>query len=154
MPARETGARTGRGLRNVVQGCRVELSRPFSGFWSRRVVLGETAPLRPPPGTHGGHRELPFGVPRRKIENVRIKRRSRLLTAALFSVVLSLTFCASGANADMACAGDALRFCAADIPDQMRTKSCLLRNIRNLSLECRAQFREGRVRYYPVPHKD
>ena len=76
----------------------------------------------------------------------RIKRRSRLLTAALFSVVLSSTLSASGANPDMACAGDALRLCAADISDQTRVKSCLLRNIRNLTPECRAQFREGRVR--------
>jgi hypothetical protein len=85
---------------------------------------------------------------------VRIKRRSCLLTAALFSVVLSSTLCASGASADMACAGDAFRFCAADISDQTRIKSCLLRNIRNLTPECRAQFREGHVRHYPVPQKD
>ena len=54
---------------------------------------------------------LSNGASRRggRFENVRIKRRSRLLTAALLSVALSLTICASGANADMACAGDACR---------------------------------------------
>ena len=79
-------------------------------------------------------------------------RRSRLLAGALLSVVLSSTLGTSVARADMACASDALRFCSADIPDQTRTKSCLLRNIRNLTTECRAQFREGRVRHYPEPH--
>ena len=85
---------------------------------------------------------------------MRIKRRSRLLTAALFSVLLNTILCASGASADMACAGDALHFCAADISDQTRVKSCLLRNIRNLTPECRAQFREGRVRRYSAPQRD
>ena len=83
-----------------------------------------------------------------RFDNVRIKRPARLLTTALFGVVLSSTLCASGASADMACAGDAFRFCAADMPDQTRIKSCLLRNIRNLTPECRAQFREGRVRRF------
>jgi hypothetical protein len=85
---------------------------------------------------------------------VSINRRSRLLAAALFSVVLGSTLGAPVASADMACAGDAFRFCSADMPDQTRVKSCLLRNIRNLTPECRAQFREGRVRHYLVPQKD
>ena len=71
------------------------------------------------------------------------KARSRLVNGLLLSVMLS-TPCASIARADMACAGDALRFCSAEIPDQTRVKSCLLRNISGLTSECRAQFREGR----------
>jgi len=73
-----------------------------------------------------------------------VDTRARLLRAALFSLVLSLSLRASVASADMACAGDALRFCSADIPDQTRVKSCLLQNISNLTPECRVQFREGR----------
>ena len=72
----------------------------------------------------------------------------------LFSMVLGGILRASVASADMACAGDAFRFCSADMPDQTRIKSCLLRNIRNLTPECRAQFREGRVRRYPAPQRD
>jgi hypothetical protein len=64
--------------------------------------------------------------------------------AMLLSLVLSSTLRASVASADMACAGDAMRFCSADIPDQTRVKSCLLQNISNLTPECRVQFREGR----------
>jgi hypothetical protein len=73
-----------------------------------------------------------------------VDTRARLLRAVLFSAVLSSTLRVSVASADMACAGDALRFCIADIPDQTRVKSCLLQNISNLTPECRAQFREGR----------
>jgi hypothetical protein len=62
--------------------------------------------------------------------------------AVLLTVVLGFTLRASVASADMTCAGDALRFCSADIPDQTRVKSCLLHNY--LTPECRAQFREGR----------
>ena len=50
----------------------------------------------------------------------------------LFSMVLGGILRASVASADMACAGDAFRFCGTDLPDQTRVKSCLLRNIRNL----------------------
>jgi hypothetical protein len=64
--------------------------------------------------------------------------------AVLLTVVLGFTLRASVASADMTCAGDALRFCSADIPDQTRVKSCLLHNISYLTPECRAQFREGR----------
>jgi hypothetical protein len=67
-------------------------------------------------------------------------------SALVLTVVLSLTLRASVATADMACAGDALHFCGAYIPDQTRVKSCLLQNIGSLTPECRAQFREGRVR--------
>jgi hypothetical protein len=83
---------------------------------------------------------------------VSFDRHSRLLAAALLGVLSSSTLGASAASADMACASDALRFCSADIPDQTRTKSCLLRNIRNLTPECRSQFREGRARRSAVPH--
>jgi hypothetical protein len=72
-----------------------------------------------------------------------VNPRSRLLRTALFWAVLSWTVRASVAAAEMECAGDALRFCGADIPDQTRVKSCLLRNISNLTPACRAQFREG-----------
>jgi hypothetical protein len=73
-----------------------------------------------------------------------VNTRSRLLRAVLFCAVLGCTLRASVAAADMECAGDALRFCGADIPDQTRVKSCLLHNISNLTPACRAQFREGR----------
>jgi hypothetical protein len=73
-----------------------------------------------------------------------VDTRLRLLSVVLFSAVLTSTLHVSVASADMACAGDAFRFCGADIPDQARVKSCLLQNIRNLTPECRAQFREGR----------
>jgi hypothetical protein len=85
---------------------------------------------------------------------VSINRRLRSMAAALISVVLSSTIGTSDASADMACASDAFRFCSTEIPDQTRIKSCLLRNIRDLTPECRAQFREGRVRHSPVPHRD
>ncbi|MBV8697768.1 hypothetical protein [Bradyrhizobium sp.] len=39
-----------------------------------------------------------------------------------------------------ACTGDAFRLCSSEIPDVDRVTACMIRNKRQLSPECRAQF--------------
>lgn len=61
----------------------------------------------------------------------------------LFAGLVVGTLAASPNPATAQCAGDALRLCVSDIPDRDRVKSCLLKNLKELTPECRSQFREG-----------
>jgi len=47
------------------------------------------------------------------------------------------------AQHQMACQSDAFRLCSQFIPDADNVKACMLKQIRNLSPDCRAQFTEG-----------
>jgi len=42
----------------------------------------------------------------------------------------------------MACTEDAFKFCGADIPDVPRITACMIKNLKQLSPVCRAQFKE------------
>ena len=41
-----------------------------------------------------------------------------------------------------ACTEDAFKFCSSDIPNVPRITACMIKNIENLSPDCRAQFKQ------------
>ena len=43
-----------------------------------------------------------------------------------------------------ACRGDAMHFCAADIPNKAKITACMKQHIDELSPPCRAMFRSGK----------
>jgi hypothetical protein len=47
------------------------------------------------------------------------------------------------AQQQMACQSDAFRLCGQFIPDADSVKTCMVKQIRNLSPDCRSQFNEG-----------
>jgi hypothetical protein len=47
------------------------------------------------------------------------------------------------AQQQMACQSDAFRLCGQFIPDADSVKACMVKQIRNLSPDCRSQFSEG-----------
>ncbi|WP_233835230.1 hypothetical protein [Paraburkholderia sp. ZP32-5] len=68
-----------------------------------------------------------------------------LIAAGL--VALGATAYANGATRDeqaQACRGDAIHFCAAEIPDKEKITACMKQHIDELSPACRAMFRNGK----------
>jgi hypothetical protein len=79
--------------------------------------------------------------------------RSRAAAAALAAslALLSASALAQGtARQRAACAGDAIRFCARDIPNVRRITVCMIRHFDYLSRRCQAVFYDpygSRTRY-------
>ncbi|HEY4294892.1 MAG TPA: hypothetical protein VGM85_00305 [Paraburkholderia sp.] len=74
-----------------------------------------------------------------------MKRSYCLLAASLFA--LGVATSASAASRDeqsKACRGDALHFCAADIPNEAKITACMKQHIDELSPACRAMFKGGK----------
>ena len=69
----------------------------------------------------------------------------RCLTLAGAGLALSLTL-AGPAAAQHACQGDAFRLCNQFIPDRGQVASCLFRNKRALSPECRLAMGAGKAK--------
>jgi hypothetical protein len=75
------------------------------------------------------------------------------VTAGLGLIIFGLAFAngpmagqaaAQGtAQQQMACQSDAFRLCGQYIPDADSVKACMVKQIRNLSPDCRSQFSEG-----------
>ncbi|MDR6379203.1 hypothetical protein [Paraburkholderia caledonica] len=68
-----------------------------------------------------------------------------LLTASLFAI--SAVTAANAATQDeqaKACRGDAMHFCAADIPNKAKITACMKQHIDELSPPCRAMFKGGK----------
>jgi hypothetical protein len=67
------------------------------------------------------------------------------MLTGLIAALASSAASAQGTPAQQAaCQGDAMRLCGAYIPDPGRVHSCMVRQMRNLSLQCRAQLTRGR----------
>lgn len=68
-----------------------------------------------------------------------------LLAASL--VVLGSVNSANAASRDeqtKACRGDAMHFCAADIPNEDKITACMKQHVDELSPACRAMFKGGK----------
>jgi hypothetical protein len=59
--------------------------------------------------------------------------------------LLALGTFATPASAQHVCQGDAYRFCNEFIPDRAKVASCLFKNRRGLSPQCRAEIGGGRA---------
>jgi cysteine rich repeat protein len=72
--------------------------------------------------------------------------------AKLSLIALALALFALPAEAQptpeqrQACEQDAYRFCQDTIPDEQRTRQCLVRNMRRLTPTCRSAFQRKRGR--------
>ncbi|NKJ48607.1 hypothetical protein CIC12_18060 [Burkholderia sp. SG-MS1] len=74
-----------------------------------------------------------------------MKRTYCLLVASL--VALGAVTSANAASRDeqsKACRGDAMHFCAADIPNEDKITACMKQHIDELSPACRAMFKGGK----------
>ncbi|MFL9895496.1 MULTISPECIES: hypothetical protein [Paraburkholderia] len=74
-----------------------------------------------------------------------MNRVSVLLAASL--VVLSSANPVNAASRDeqtKACRGDAMHFCAADIPNEDKITACMKQHVDELSPACRAMFKGGK----------
>jgi hypothetical protein len=68
-----------------------------------------------------------------------------LLAASLFAI--SAVTAANAATQDeqaKACRGDAMHFCAADIPNKAKITACMKQHIDELSPPCRTMFKGGK----------
>ncbi|AXF18537.1 hypothetical protein PQQ88_16840 [Paraburkholderia caledonica] len=68
-----------------------------------------------------------------------------LLAASLFAI--SAVTAANAATQDeqaKACRGDAMHFCAADIPNKAKITACMKQHVDELSPPCRAMFKGGK----------
>jgi hypothetical protein len=74
-----------------------------------------------------------------------MNRTACLLAASL--VVLTAATSANAATRDQqskACRGDAMHFCAIDIPNEGKIIACMKQHIDELSPACRAMFKGGK----------
>ncbi len=74
-----------------------------------------------------------------------MKRIYALLAASL--VALGAVTAAHAATQDdqaKACRGDAMHFCAADIPNREKITACMKQHLDELSPPCRAMFKGGK----------
>jgi hypothetical protein len=74
-----------------------------------------------------------------------MNRTFALLAAGL--AVLSAVTAANAATEDdqaKACRGDAMHFCAADIPNKEKITACMKQHVDELSPACRAMFKGGK----------
>lgn len=72
-------------------------------------------------------------------------RFATLCTAALLA--LGATATANAASRDeqtKACRGDAMHFCAAEIPNEDKITACMKQHVDELSPACRAMFKGGK----------
>jgi hypothetical protein len=74
-----------------------------------------------------------------------MKRTSCLLAASLFALgAATSSNAASHDDQAKACRGDAMHFCAADIPHEDKITACMKQHIDELSPACRAMFKGGK----------
>jgi hypothetical protein len=72
-----------------------------------------------------------------------MKRTYCLLAASLFAFAAIPANAASRDEQSKACRGDAMHFCAADIPNEDKITACMKQHIAELSPACRAMFKGG-----------
>lgn len=72
---------------------------------------------------------------------------SLLATSLIVPFVLGAASPANAASEDeqaSACRGDAIHFCAADIPNREKITACMKQHLDKLSPRCRAMFKGGK----------
>jgi hypothetical protein len=57
-----------------------------------------------------------------------------------FAALTSASFAATRDEQTKACKGDALHFCATDIPDEQKITACMKQHYAELSPQCQAMF--------------
>jgi hypothetical protein len=70
---------------------------------------------------------------------------SRFVLTAVSLLGILLSSAAVAATRDeqtAACKGDALRYCAADIPGEQKITACMKAHLQQLSPECKAMFKQ------------
>jgi hypothetical protein len=66
-----------------------------------------------------------------------------LTAVSLLEILLNSTaFAATRDEQTAACKGDAIRYCAADIPNQQKITACMKAHFQQLSPECKAMFKQ------------
>lgn len=68
-----------------------------------------------------------------------------LLAASLFAIsAITAAHAATQDEQAKACRGDAMHFCAADIPNKAKITACMKQHVDELSPPCRAMFKGGK----------
>lgn len=72
--------------------------------------------------------------------------RTFALLAAAFAAISAVTAANAATEDDQAkaCRGDAMHFCAADIPNRQKITACMKQHLDELSPACRAMFKGGK----------
>jgi hypothetical protein len=74
-----------------------------------------------------------------------MNRTNALLAASLVALgAVSTAHAATEDEQAKACRGDAMHFCAADIPNKAKITACMKQHIDELSPPCRAMFKGGK----------
>lgn len=84
-------------------------------------------------------------APRINAARLRALRLYALCAAGLFAVAAAVP--ANAASRDeqsKACRGDAMHFCAAEIPNEDKITACMKQHVDELSPACRAMFKGGK----------
>jgi len=70
-----------------------------------------------------------------------------LTAVSLLGILLNSTaFAATRDEQTTACKGDALRYCAAEIPNEQKITVCMKAHVQQLSPECKAMFKQPAAR--------
>ncbi|CAE6768307.1 hypothetical protein R69658_03500 [Paraburkholderia aspalathi] len=74
-----------------------------------------------------------------------MKRTYAVLAASLVALgAVTAVHAASQDDQSKACRGDAMHFCAADIPNKEKITACMKQHLDELSPPCRAMFKGGK----------
>lgn len=74
-----------------------------------------------------------------------MKRTYAVLAASLVALgAVTAVHAASQDDQSKACRGDAMHFCAADIPNREKITACMKQHLDELSPPCRAMFKGGK----------
>ena len=74
-----------------------------------------------------------------------MKRTYAALAASLVALgAVTAVHAASQDDQSKACRGDAMHFCAADIPNKEKITACMKQHLDELSPPCRAMFKGGK----------
>ena len=66
-----------------------------------------------------------------------------LTAVSLLGILLNSTaFAATRDEQTAACKGDAIRYCAAEIPNEQKITVCMKAHVQQLSPDCKAMFRQ------------
>ncbi|PQV48029.1 hypothetical protein [Paraburkholderia sp. BL21I4N1] len=86
-------------------------------------------------------------TPRIDATRINALRLHALCAAGLFAAAAALAGPANAASRDeqsKACRGDAMHFCAAEIPNEDKITACMKQHVDELSPACRAMFKGGK----------
>ncbi len=73
---------------------------------------------------------------------VNMLRSAYASVSILVMLSASAAFAATRDEQTAACKGDAIRFCASEIPNEQKITSCMKANFNKLSPQCKAMFKQ------------